>query len=350
MVHDNTARSLFGIGYGLNYENKIFQDERLGSCNDEHRKNTLESIALYYQLFKTDETSAEEVNTRQESIWAIFDKYYFLLSEVNDRGESDMTWRLYLARMDRRKMKPTIEEADGNLIISFNPQIETDLSEFSDASLQETNKVYEYTTLLLWAKRILDDNGETKENSKYEDCETVIREVKEVIEIMNDPHAESFRDINSSIPGLACSALVKKSFKDLSEENKIFCKNVIISFASSSLRKNYYYQIFDGVESAILVLPILLCEFPEERSRIKTIIILTLFDSHSIGMYCNFCEYSKKAINNYLWDLRYDDAQSILYGYLLLRPRYEELKAKLYRQNCKRSIRLNETDIINVFY
>src|SRR5690606_38389789 len=51
MVLDQTAKSLFMCGFGLNYKEKIHKEERINSCDDKHRKKRLEDIALMYQFF-----------------------------------------------------------------------------------------------------------------------------------------------------------------------------------------------------------------------------------------------------------------------------------------------------------
>lgn len=49
---EQCVKSYYSIGYGLNYQHKIFQDERIKTCEDAHRKFSLEHIALQYQLFQ----------------------------------------------------------------------------------------------------------------------------------------------------------------------------------------------------------------------------------------------------------------------------------------------------------
>jgi len=51
MTLDRTAKSHYSIGYGLNYEHQIHQDERIKTCEDKHRQWTLEHIFLQYQIF-----------------------------------------------------------------------------------------------------------------------------------------------------------------------------------------------------------------------------------------------------------------------------------------------------------
>jgi hypothetical protein len=362
MLLDQTAKSLFSIGYDLNYQNKFYQDERIKTCDDEHRKKSLEHLALYYQIFRSKEVSEEEAKKRQKIIWSIFDKYYEELPDKSRETEYDKTWRLYLARMDRRKMKPTTEEKDGQVLISFNPEIDPELKEYSDTSLKKSSESMKYTSLKLWANYKMKNDEQYKQYEQYENNpQLALKEVKEIIdklktikksEVFQSQHSENegFYLFNHSIPADVCSVLVRDYFDKLSEKEKKFCKDIILEAASSSFRANYQYQISDGVESAISVLPILLKEFPSEKEIIKTILLLTLFDPHHIGMYGQFSDYSTKAVLYYLWEISFEDAQSILFGYFLLKPKYEALREKLRQENYKKNIyELHENEIIQKF-
>jgi len=350
MSLEQSVKFNYGIGYGLNYEHKIHEDERIKTCEDKHRQSSLESLALSYQFFRSADISEEEAEKRQQVIWSIFDKYYKNLPDISQENESDKTWRLYLARMDRRKMKPTTEEIDGQILINFNPEIDSELKEYSEKSIRESTEYMKYFSLSLWA------NYKTKNDEQYKKYEhydnnpgLVLQEVKEIIETIKKNEDEKFYLFNHAIPGHACSVIIRDYFMRLSVEEKLFCKDIILEVASLSVRGNYAYQISDGVESAISVLPILLKEFPEEKEAIKTILLLTSFDPNSIGMYCEFADFSIKAILD-LWKISFDDSQSLLLGYLLLKPKYEKLRAELRQQNHKKKIyELYEHQIIKIF-
>lgn len=88
-----------------------------------------------------------------------------------------------------------------------------------------------------------------------------------------------------------------------------------------SVTAGNYYDQTDGVEPAILSLPLLLKHFPGDRESIKSLMFMLL-------VYRSPSEASKftvQAILNHLWKLRCDDAQSLFLGYLLLKPGYKKL-------------------------
>jgi len=348
LVLDQSAKSQYLMGYGMNPQHKSYLDERIKTCDDEYRKRSLEHIALNYQFFRGEEVSENEADKRQKAIWGIFDNYYNELPDKSEETEPDKTWRLYLARMDRRKMKPTTEEQNGRVLISFNPEIEPELKEYSEASLKNSFKPMKYTALKLWAKYRMKTDEQYKQYLQYENnYQLALQEVCEIIDTMSKAGEEEFCLFNHSIPADVCSVLIRDYKDSLSKEEKDFCKNIIIQAASSSFRANYQYQISDGVESAISVLPILLHEYPEEKENIKQILLLTLFNEYPINMAgSHFNVFPIMAIHK-LWENDFDDAQSLLFGYLLLKPKYERLRDILRKENYKKNVyKLREDEII----
>ena len=343
--------------FGVNYNNKIHKNERLKACDDKHRKWSLEHLFLNYQVFRSEETSEEEVEKRQKVLWKILDTYYKELPDKSKETESDKTWKLFLARMDRRNMNPTTEKTGDGLLIDWNPKIEPELKEYSKKSLQKNSESMKYTSLKLWVSYKIRNDEKCTQYEKYEkNPKLALKEVQEIVkkiepvkasEFLQTKETEEENFFNHSIPSDVCSVLVRDYFEKLLKKEKVFCKDIILETASSSFREKYQYQISDGIESSIFVLPILLNEFPKEKETIKTILLLILFDSYPIGMYGGqFSSYSIKAILSDLWEKNFEDAQSILFGYLFLKPKYEALREKIRQENYKKQ---HENKIIEFF-
>jgi len=336
------AKILYGIGYGLNYQHKIYQDERLKTCEDKHRNWSLEDLIRHYQLrhyqlFRSEAITDEEVKRRREIIWKILDKHYNNLPDKSYESEKDKTWRLSLARMDIRKTKLTIESKDGQTLISLTPQIEPELKRYSEESINKSNKLMKHTPLGLWAEYKFENNKKYKEYKQYEgNIKLVLKETKEIVNKLNNKDDSEFSIFNDTVPAYTCAVLIRDYLNKLSDKEKEFCKNVLLKYAILTLKDDYQYQIYDGTEAAINTLPLLLKIFPSEKERIKTILLLTLFDSYPIGN--RLLDYSLEAILNNLWDISFEDAQSIFLGYLLLKPRYDELIKKLQQENYKKGL------------
>lgn len=348
--------------FGFNSKNEIHENERLKACDDKHRKWHLENLFLQYQVFKNENVTEDEVKERQKALWKILDNYYKGLPNEEKQTDSDHTWRMFLARMDYRKMKPSTKKTEEGIEIHWNPEIEPKLKQKSEESIQKSSQPMKYTALKMWAYYRMKNEDEYKKYEQYEkNPKLALKEIKEIISklkaIKKSQHLqlehtgdESFYLFNYSIPGEVCAVLVRDFLDKLSQKEINFCKDVIFEVASSSLRPNYQYQISDGVQSAISLLPVLLEKFPKEKDQIKIILLLTLFDDYPIGMGGGkFNHYSINAIHK-LWKANFEDAQSLLLGYLLLKSKYEELREKLREANHKKRIyELHEHQVVEKF-
>lgn len=329
-------QNMFG---SINYTKKIHEDERIKACDDEHRKKPLEHLALTYQIVRSGETSEEEVKKRQELIWGIFDKYYSELPDESDETDADRTWRLFLARMDRRKMKVTTEVKENGVAITFNPEIDPKLKEYSEAALKQSSESMKYTPLMLWANYRKNKDERSKQYEQYENNpQFAIKETKEIIERFKQGESENFRLFNHAIPADVCSILLTDYFDKLSEEESEYCKDVVLEYSRFPLRSDYRYQVSDGTTSAISALPVLFQNYPAERESIKLILLLTLFDDYPIDMGGgHYNIFPSRAIYT-LWESHFDDMQSLLIGYLLLKPKYEELRKKLRQESYEKGV------------
>jgi hypothetical protein len=298
LVIDESAKSLYGMGFGLNYRNELFQNERIKTCDEEHRKKSLEHLALQYQLFRTEGESEEEAKERQEALWEIFDKYYAELPDKSVETDFDKTWRLYLSRMDRRKMNIGVERKDKKVLINFNPEIDQELKKYSEDALSKSSAAIKYLPLRLWSNcRLKKEESKYVQYQQYENNpQLVIKETKEIIEGQKHDGEESL-PLDWSIPAYACSVLVRDFIDKLSKEDKEFCKEVLIGFASMPLRaKLYHYQISDGTEPAIIILPELIKLFPEDGGKIKFLLLLLLTQWGEVE------SFATRSILNSLWD------------------------------------------------
>jgi hypothetical protein len=376
----DTRRLALGLGqkssllmlknnFGMNYKNEIHDNERLKACDEKHRKFSLEHLFLNYQIFRSDETNEEEAAKRQELLWKILDNYYEELSDKSEETESDKIWRLFLARMDRRKMHPTTEETDAGLLLHLNPEIDPELNDYSEKSIQKSFEPFKHSALHLWASYKIEHDKKYLQYEQYEkNPKAALKEIKEIILKLktkkrpqflqlehllecNHLEDEKFYLYNYSTPAKVCSVLMRDYSENLSKKEKVFCKDIILEVASLPLKKNYQYQVSDGTQSTISVLPVLLEKFPEEREKIKVVLLLTLFNNYPIDMATTkFNAFSIIAINK-LWKSHFSDAQSLLFGYLLLKSKYEALAKKLHYENLKkRSHQLHENEIIEKFF
>lgn len=334
--------------FGINSKNELHQNERLKACDDKHRKECLEHLFLKYQCVRNEGTSEEEAEERQKELWKILDDYYQELPVESEQSESDKIWRFFLARMDKRKMNITTEKTDEGIAIQFNPEIESDLKDYSEKSLAESSELRKYTSLKLWAEYKIDNDEKYKKYDKYENAPLLaLQEVKDILNKLKQiKKEESFFLFNHSVPAYVCSVLIKNDLDKLSVEDKCFCKDIILEAVTSSLNPNYQYQIRDGVQPAISTLSTLLEVFPEEKEKIKIALLLSLFTDSDVGGILpteSSSIFSIRAIQK-LWDNNFSDAQSLFFGYLLLRPKYDDLRKIIREENYKKNVYKSDDD------
>ena len=351
LLKESEAKMLYSMGYGLREEDRIYQDERIKTCEDKHREQSLENSILIYQIFKSEIVSDKEAEKRQTTIWGILDKYYKELPEASKEEKSDKVWRLYLARMDRRKMKPTLKEEDEGFSIFFNPEIEPKLEEFRKEKLNKSSATLKYTKLKMWAVYKLSHDDKHKEYIEYENNpKLAMKEVKKIVSILKKRKDEDFYLLNYSVPTKVCSILIRDYFDKLSEKEKDFCQEIILNSIKSLFMPNYIYQVSDGIESAISVLPILLQKFTKTQSEIKCLLLFILFNDHFMSVGHNHNNKLMIKTIHQLWKDRFDDANSFLYGYLLLKPKYEQLTRKISQENLAKDIQgIHEREVIQRF-
>ena len=337
MQLDMSAKSTYSISHD---SLGIFKNERLQTCNDKHRSHSLESLALSYQLFATEGEEVEVADKRQEVIWKIFDEYYAKLPDKSKETESDITWRLCLARMDRRKMKITTEEKDDQVLINFNPEIDQELRQYSEDALAKNSETMKYLPLQLWARNKFERNDDSKKYSQYEDnCGSALLETREVLEQLKIDKSEDgqFTLFYRSVPSYVCAVLLREYFDKLQPEDAEFCKEVILEYSSAPLTEDFRYQIGDGFIAAVNTLPLLLKRFPKDSERIKEILLLVLFDTYPIGMNQQVSDYVASAVLQHLWKEMSHDTNAIFYGYVVLKPKFDDIRDLIRKESQKKN-------------
>lgn len=342
---ENSAKNLYLIGAGLDRK-KEYENERLATCDDPHRKLSLESLALNYQWFKKESISDEEADKRKEEIWKIIDYLHSTIPAEDSETDRNKNIRLLLARIDRRKMNPVIHQEEDKLLIEFNPSLEPDLKEYSEEGMKTYQDKFKYTALKLWATNKVENHSQYGPYPQYdENPQLVLKETKEILDGLQQGDKEEFHLFNSYIPAYTCSALLKLYSDKLSPEDQIYCRDIVIAYATSPFRENYGYQIGDGVEAAVSTLPFLYKLFPENKLDFNITLLFILFDTYPLGEYKRICDYAVEAIRNNLFELSSDDANTILVGYMMFKPKFD-LNNPPQRQMRERKTR---TEILDEF-
>lgn len=321
------------------FRRDMHENERIQACDDKHRKFSLEDIAFQYQLVGSkDDAEFTEFQKRKEAIWEIFDRYYTELPPEPEQTDADKTWRLFLARMDARKMKVRTEpsEESDKVLITFEPEIDANLKQHSEESLEEAGRLLKYGPLQMWSQcRFKRDKAQYERYDKYEkNPHVALSEAQEVIGALETNNDEKFSLFNRFIPPYVCTVVIRDFLDVLSEEEKEFCSKTIINFASIPLLvEEYSFQISDGVEPCISVLPLLIKCFPEKKEDIVATLCMLLLDRWPQISVC-----ATRAVFNDLWEIDFEAAQSIFLGYLMLEPKYDKLVDEVRQEDLQKKI------------
>lgn len=313
--------------FGINRKNELHENERINACDDKHRQFSLEHVMLQYQLFRQEEISEQDSLERSEEIWRILDAHYEQLQDTDNECHDDKTWRLYLARMDRRKMSLEAKETKDGFYIDLNPEIDDELRQYSEDAIEKSNEPYKNTKLMVWASDRLYGRESYEKYENYEkDPLLALKEVKAVWSDLTSGKESASTLFNRSLPSDTCTVLLRDFIDKLDSEALQFCRDIILSYASLFTEEGYMYQTTDGVLPAISILPVLHKKFTDDRSDIKALMILALMRSDPIGM-MGGVRFNSVPINalQTIWAEDYDSALAIYIGYLVLAKRHEAL-------------------------
>ena len=143
------AKSIYSIGYGMDkIRDILYTDERLKTCEDNHRNSNLESLFLNYQLFGVKGFSEEQNTIFIKKLYEIIDKY-------KSNTATSKSYGILLARMDKRNLVPKVSKHDDNhLRIEFSPkELSDELKNESVEALNQYQDVFKYSALRVWANK-----------------------------------------------------------------------------------------------------------------------------------------------------------------------------------------------------
>lgn len=318
------AKSLYSIGYGMDkIKDILYTDERLKTCEDKHRNSSLESLFLNYQLLGV-KGFTEEQNTE------FIEKLYNIIDQYKSNASTSKSYGILLARMDRRNLIPKVSQHDDkHLRIEFSPkELSDELKKESEEAHNQYLNYFKYSSLRVWSDFLNGARNQTKtaKNEEYDNNPLVaLSETKQLVEELKSGRKE-IGMLDYSIPAYSCSKLMIEYNDKLKKEDKDFCKEIILSTLSKLLADDYNYQMSDGVEASVHAIPSLAKEYLDEIENYVSILVLTLFDETSLGAYKRICDYVIETIHkSKLWEQNSKIAQSVLFGYIKLKPIYKNI-------------------------
>lgn len=341
------AKSTYGIGYGMDkLKDVLYTEERLKTCEDEHRSSNLEALFLNYQFFGVNGFTEEQNTEFLEKLHDIIDRH-----KSNDLSKKSS--EILLLRMDRRNLTPKISEAEDNkFLVEFSPKLFPDeLKNVSEQARSEFEDFFKYSALKTWSDFLIgrESQGKIAKHDEYDSNPMIaLSETRQLVEEIRS--GDTARERDHSIPPFTCSKMLIEYKDKLQKEDIDFCKEIITSTLSRLFSDEYDYQISDGIEASFHAIPILINEYPADVENIVSMMVLSLFDETAIGAYKRICDYVIESIHkSKLWEQNQKVAQSILFGYIKLKPIYKKIidekrKEQRYWRRIPKSSILEELD------
>ncbi|EOC5643647.1 AVAST type 4 anti-phage nuclease Avs4 [Vibrio vulnificus] len=336
MILDQTHKTQLTSlkNFSINPMNELHENERISACDKKHRQHSLEDIALQYQFFRTEDVSEKESEKRLQEIWEILDYHYKNLPAKEHENHQHKTWRLFLARMDKRKMAPEAKKVENGIAIELNPEIAPDLKEYSETSQREANKPFAHLALNTWANsRLYDRDSYNKYESYENEPLTALGEAKEIWNKLSEGCMTEGLLFDRATPSYVCTVLLRDFKEKLGKTELEFCKEVIFEYANIVNNDDYIHQIGDGLVPALFVLPRLIKDFPDERFTIKLILIRALMRHDSISM-MGMDRINSVAIQavQHLWNDDPEFMKSLYIGYLVVAQKYRVVQDRLRQE------------------
>lgn len=313
-ANEDRVESLYQIGYGIDrIRDILYTDERLATCKESHRKNTIEHVILSYQIGHISCLSDADHKRFVEKIHNIIDGY-----------KSDEKIMSYMSniieRIDSRNVRMEIlDKKDNEIYVKFVPKVRSQQSiESAEKALAQMNEITKYSSLMKWTSDYLPSRRESESmDSKYdENFHKAVAELKELIDDINTGNP-CIMQMYNSLPYMVASKLFRKYATLLPEEDKLLCKDLILQCVSSLFHESYYYQIGDGSEAAFLALPVIMREYPNLQEDIISIIVLSLLRVPGRGHWRNTYDKSKELfLNTHIWETDPVLAETIVATYL----------------------------------
>ncbi|WEK70272.1 MAG: ATP-binding protein [Candidatus Chryseobacterium colombiense] len=322
-VNEFQTKSLYSIGNGL--MDTYYTDERLKTCEDKHRGTYLESLLVNYQFFGVKGFTKDQNERYIAKLYEIIDSHKKAVAFLS--GDSKITAEILLSRADRRIMKPEMKKInETEYHIELNPQLPPDLKEHSEQAVKQYEDIYKYIPLKMWSDFIFRkrNSGQNQNYPQYD--ENPVRALKEAKQLLNDLSSNvHLLPLDSYTPYFVCANLMINHRDKLSEDDKLYCKELILLSISRLFEDEYHYHISDGVEAALHAIPSLMEEYPDEKENFISLMIFSLFDDTSLGN-ARICDYVINTIyESGLWDKDFGTVNNILLGFIKLKPIFKEI-------------------------
>ena len=255
------------------------------------------------------------------------------LNSENITQETILNYRRLLSRIDRRNLKPIVQETDEGVQIAFENVNDDDLKEDSENFFKELNDIFKYVDLSKWADAKIENKPVPKNLLKYDrDINNVLNELNQFIIDLNENNLK-LNIYADNLPVRVSFCLLKFYSDSLKDDDKDLCKNIIIENICVPLfYENYFYQTSDRLDIGVSTLFYLFYLFPEDRLDLMVILLLILFNDAKIDATNYFSSFSIIALRKlYIQHPNY--VNNILCCYSKFKQDFDDIYGKIIKEN-----------------
>lgn len=308
-IRERSARDLTAMSTGMSgFNNGLYAKERTDACNEKHRSISIENIVHAYQYCHIPGFSEKE---QQEYICKIHNLIDFFKSDK----KLMVRMSAVLERIDRRNLKMETEPVEGGFMLKFIPKTHSQQTiEGQKEADRQYEQIMKYSALKLWPSKYLNENREKIQKiSEYDNApEKVIADLRLLMADTESLTGETSL-INKGILEAVASKLLRESADKLSDEDRLFCKEIIMTGLQNMFREDYWYQVGDGSEDSVMALPAIMELYPEDADDCVVILALSMVRFRNGGGWTNLSKFAPAAVrNSHLWEKNPEKAEVVL--------------------------------------
>ncbi|UEA87351.1 hypothetical protein [Alistipes senegalensis] len=248
---------------------------------------------------------------------------------------------ILLARIDRRNFNPEVEQTPKGLQIHLNPTLTPELQAVTQQAEKMQEEFWRYSDLFFWASWKAEGDAKASTYPQYDQNPLkALEDAKRMIEDVNNGLSIAPNEVWT--PNIVCSVLIRFYAKDLNDDDRKYCKQIIESFIVESFEDGYHFQTGDGWPSCVQAIPSLIGLYPQELDHYIKLLLFALYNQQSYGNMMLY-EYAVAAINK-LWQTYPDDMLRLVCQFIKTKELYYKYNRENYRKNRSRFAILQRID------
>ena len=187
---------------------------------------------------------------------------------------------ILLARIDRRNFNPEVEQTPKGLQIHLNPTLTPELQAVTQQAEKMQEEFWRYSDLFFWASWKAEGDAKASTYPQYDQNPLkALEDAKRMIEDVNNGLSIAPNEVWT--PNIVCSVLIRFYAKDLNDDDRKYCKQIIESFIVESFEDGYHFQTGDGWPSCVQAIPSLIGLYPQELDHYIKLLLFALYNQQS---------------------------------------------------------------------